>query len=108
MGAVFLGMKPDECIDHINGDPTDNRLENLRIATHRQNLRNQNSTRGASKFKGVSRNRNSRKKPWRSYIVIDGKQKFLGTFLTQKQAARAYDAAAKKFFGEFARLNFLE
>ena len=91
-------------VDHINGDPLDNRRCNLRIATPQQNQCNSRKhKRGTSTFKGVSRNRDSGR--WRAYIVKDRKQINLGSFATELEAADAYDKAALAIFGEFACLN---
>lgn len=92
--------------DHINGDGLDNRRANLRMATQAENLRNRglpaNNTSG---FKGVSFRR-QRGRGWKSTIGLNGKRIHLGLFSTPEAAARAYDAAARELFGEFAWLNF--
>jgi HNH endonuclease/AP2 domain len=94
-----------EQVDHINGNGLDNRRSNLRLATKRQNQQNrQRRINGSSIYKGVSLFK--RDGTWKSQINIDGLQKHIGYFKTQEAAARAYDAAALKHFGEFARINF--
>lgn len=91
--------------DHINHHTGDNRRCNLRICTCSQNHMNQKRQQNtSSKFKGVYWNKISRK--WQAYINIDKKPRYLGSFLREEDAARAYDEAAKKHFGEFAYLNF--
>ena len=89
-------------VDHINGNVLDNRLSNLRICTPSQNQANsklpKNNTSG---YKGVSKNGDG----WKAKIRVDYAYYYLGTFLTKEEAARAYNAAAIKYFGEFARLN---
>lgn len=96
-------------VDHINGDPLDNRRSNLRIANQSQNLANRScQVNNTSGFKGVFKNRASRIKPWRAKIEVRGRTIFAGYFQTPEEAARAYDAAAIKHFGPFARLNFPE
>jgi hypothetical protein len=92
-------------IDHINRNGLDNRRENLRTATHQQNSRNMSPRKdGLSPYKGVSfHSLNGR---WRARIKVDGKYVSLGVYATQEEAARAYDAAARELFGEFACPNF--
>ena len=92
--------------DHINRNTLDNRRENLRFATQSQNNMNSLKHRDAltSRFKGVSWQKAREK--WMAVIGIDGKYIFLGRFNSEEQAARAYDRAALKHFGEFARVNF--
>jgi len=92
-----------EC-DHINQDGLDNRRANLRLCTDAQNSHNQRSRCGSSKFKGVTF-RKDRKK-WTAQITLNGKQRHLGYFLNEEDAARRYDKAACELFGDFARPNF--
>lgn len=92
-------------VDHINRNGLDNRRSNLRAATKAQNAINAEKPSGVntSRFKGVSL---VIPRPWRAALVVDQKQIDLGLHATEEQAARAYDAAAKTHFGEFAFLNF--
>lgn len=82
-------------------------LRNLRVRTNAGNQRNppkpKTTAKVASRFKGVSWDKCNEK--WRAKILFDGKQRHLGTFEDEAAAARAYDAAAVKRFGEFARVN---
>jgi len=91
-------------VDHIDGNGLNNRRTNLRISTHQQNCRNGAPHRdGSSRFKGVAWYK--RDACWRAYIVVDGRQLHLGYFDCETDAAVAYNAAATRLFGEFARLN---
>jgi len=95
--------------DHINGDGLDNRRDNLRICKPKHNSRNQKRHRDAvhSKYKGVTYNgQSNRRRPWVSRIIVDYKQIYLGYYETELEAAKAYDVGAKRYFGEYARLNF--
>ncbi len=105
--ASFLLPCPfNHFIDHINGDPLDNRMCNLRIATYAENARNtQLAKNNSSGFKGVW------KLPSGNYsakICIDYRQINIGTYKTKEEAARAYDRMALKHHGRFAKLNFEE
>lgn len=104
---MIMEVKDDEVIDHINGDPSDCRKENLRIATQHQNSMNhslnRNSTTG---FKGVCLDKRYNK--YMAHIHPDRKMIFLGYFDTPVEAALAYDKAASFYFGEYANLNFKE
>ena len=103
-------LKPPDhlCVDHINHNGIDNRRANLRLATHRQNSYNRiHFTKNpSSKYKGVSFRKRTKK--WDAKIRYDGKNKHIGSFKDEIEAAKAYDEAAKKYQGEFAALNFKE
>lgn len=89
-------------VDHINGDKLDNRRCNLRLVTKSQNMMNVgNRANTKSGFKGVS----LFQKGWKAYINKDRKQIHLGCFNTPEKAAQAYNDAALKYHGEYARLN---
>ena len=92
-------------VDHINGDGLDNRKANLRICTNAQNAWNARKTRNnaVSQFKGVALNRKTGK--WVASIGLHWQRICLGTYLYEKDAAVAYNEAAKRYFGEFAKLN---
>ena len=89
-------------VDHINRDKLDNRRENLRPATNSQNQVNMPPKRGKS-FKGTELVPSGR---FRARGCLNYKQVYIGTFDTEAEAARAYDAWATIAHGEFAWLNF--
>ena len=103
MHRLITGAGPRQKVDHENGNGLDNRRKNLRVCTNAENMRNMRRGRGASKFKGVARFKRDGR--WRAYIVVDYRQIQLGYFDSEIDAANAYDAAAAKHFGEFAKLN---
>lgn len=91
-------------IDHANGDGLDNRRANLRYATRAENSRNlQRPARRLSSFKGVHPSKSGK---WFARVNFEHQVIHLGSFVLEEDAARAYDAAALRYFGEFARLNF--
>lgn len=95
------GEWPDFEIDHINGDAHDNRICNLRRATHQQNMANSKvRAHNASGLKGVQRHTLSRK--WRARIQVSGRTIHIGLFDTKEEAHEAYMRAARFHFGEFA------
>ena len=97
-------------VDHEDGDGLNNQRSNLRPATNLQNHANERKTRTnrgrptSSRFKGVYWSKLERK--WKAQIQTTGYKQGLGTFTDEAEAARAYDAAAREAFGEFARVNF--
>ena len=95
-------------VDHINGDPLDNRRENLRLATASQNQANRRKREAATSiYKGVSWHKKAGK--WRATIGIgNGKQEHLGFYDDPKIAATAYDVRALQLWGAYASLNLPE
>lgn len=90
--------------DHKDGNGLNNQKSNIRPCDFYQNNKNQKPRKGTSKYKGVSW-RKSRNK-WVIHITINGKQKHVGSFSNEIEAAKAYDEMAKLHYGEFAYLNF--
>jgi hypothetical protein len=106
MHRMIVNATTGKEVDHINGNRLDNRKINLRECTKSQNHMNnflqKNNTTG---YKGVSLFKRVNK--YRAYIKKDNKEIHLGYFNNPKDAAVAYNEAAKEYFGEFARLNII-
>ena len=99
--AYYFIDNPDdkEMVDHIDGDPLNNRISNLRWASRSENNHNQHSA------KGYTWNKRSRK--WQAKMQIDGKVRGLGYFDTEEEARAAYEAASKKHYpGIKAELDY--
>jgi hypothetical protein len=101
---IFLwhhGYFPGE-VDHIDGNPRNNRIENLRAATSQGNKANRGRNKNnSSGYKGVTWDK--RREKWVAQIMVNRKHIHLGQFDSAESAHRAYVAAAEKYFGEFAR-----
>lgn len=112
MSRFLMNCPPNMCVDHINGNKLDNRRFNLRICTKRQNSinkkRSSRNNGGTSKYRGVYRNKNKHKNMWSVNIVVNKAVAYRDFFNNEKEAAFAYDKAAKRIHGKYAYLNFPE
>jgi len=96
------GKDPKEFIDHIDGNKTNNNIENLREATNQQNGFNKGPQKNNKLgIKGVRKDRNK----YRATIIINGKEKHLGMFFTIEEARLVREEAEKKLFKEFSVFN---
>lgn len=99
--AMKTGAWPGELIDHVNGDRSDNRWENLRAATQNENNRNQRTPRtNTSGVKGVSWHK--RDKRWIATIREGGSNRQVGSFTSLSDAADAIRAERSRRHGAFA------
>ena len=103
MHRIIMNTPKGMDTDHINGNGLDNRKCNLRVCSRSQHHYNRTPKKG--KYKGV--NMGGRGRKWQARITVEGKRISLGYYKRQEDAARAYDIVARKYFGEFARTNFL-
>lgn len=104
MHRQIMNIENNFQIDHINNDGLDNRRENLRVCTLKENQHNQRiSSRNTTGYKGVHKCRNKGlvSDKWTASI----KSKYIGMFDSPIKAALAYDNMAIKLFGEFAKTN---
>lgn len=92
-------------VDHADNYGLNNQRNNLRITNHSGNNANR-ANYGSLKYKGVAKAGRNKSKPYSAQIVSNKKNIYLGIFATQEDAAKAYDEAAIKYHGEFAKLNF--
>lgn len=98
----YYGVWPTEDIDHKDGDPSNNRIRNLREATDSQNLANMKKpVTNTSGKKGVSWHEGAQK--WQAHIRVRGQNNYLGLFNSVDDAHDAYVAAAHQYHGEFGR-----
>lgn len=106
MHRSIMGLKNNDklIVDHINHNSLDNRKINLRVCKQSDNCKNKTSHKNSSsKYLGVYFNKNSNK--WQSQICTNKKIIYLGIYLIEEDAAKAYNEAALKYHGEFANLN---
>jgi len=102
--SKYCTLDKRKMIDHIDSNGLNNRKLNLRMCTSSQNQMNRNGIKNSSsKYKGVGWH--SKVNSWAARIKHKGKMYNLGHFKNENEAAETYNKAAKKYFGEFARLN---
>jgi hypothetical protein len=103
MHRIIMNAEPHQQVDHINGIPWDNRKSNLRLVTNAQNSANKDRySTNKSGYKGVAVYNKGR---WTAQITVNYRKIHLGCFDDPKEAALAYNEAAVKYFGEYAKLN---
>jgi hypothetical protein len=101
----LLEAQPGQIVDHIDGNKLNNRRSNLRLVTRSQNQANRRHNRNSrSRYKGVTWHK--RRGMWMARIQVRGRRITIGYFVDPLQAAYEYDAFARTFFGEYARVNF--
>jgi len=103
---MSLDFGDKRCIDHINSNGLDNRRVNLRICTHQMNCCSQKISKHSSKYKGVYWYKFTKK--WKAQICINYRKKHLGYFNSEIEAGRKYNEVAKKYFGDYAKLNEID
>jgi len=104
MHRLLMGNPEGALVDHRDRNTLNNTRENLRVTDKSGNAANsKNRKRMYSQFRGVTFSK--RDKKWIAMVTIDNKLRSLGSYRTEEEAARAYNAAALEAFGEFATLN---
>lgn len=100
MHRLIMNASSGTDVDHINHNALDNRKINLRAVSRRQNSQNRKDkfSKLSSHYPGVSWDRSREK--WRAVISLNGKQKHLGRFLDEREAAKAYETACRELVGE--------
>lgn len=103
---LIAGAGRGQNVDHANSDGLDNRRSNLRLCSHAENMQNRRPPTGPknSRFKGVMLT-DRLAKPYYAEIEAFGTRVYLGAFVKEEQAAKAYDRAARIFHGKFAKTN---
>ena len=102
--AFLENIDNKKVIDHIDNNPANNNVKNIRWATSKDNCYNQDKRiTNTSGFKGVTFNKPSNK--YQANIRINGKKKHLGLFKSAEEASKAYEAKAKEIHGEFFYKN---
>ncbi|AYV81670.1 MAG: HNH endonuclease [Harvfovirus sp.] len=100
MHRLLKSAGEGEVVDHINRDKLDNRLENLRVCTYKEN--SYNTSRRNNKFKGVKKVGDQ----YSATISKDGERHTINNIASEQEAAKIYDMMAEQLFGEFAGKNY--
>jgi len=106
MPRQIMCPPPGVVVIHVDGDYLNNRRSNLRLCTYSEIRQRASSELHSSRYKGVSRHKGSR--AWQAAIMKERKCYHLGYFDDERQAAEAYNAAARDLYGEFAYQNVLD
>ena len=104
MHVVILASPLGFEVDHKDGNGLNNTKENLRSVKHSDNCKNRKKRKDSTQtFKGIRKRKNG---TWRARIYSNGNKIIIGSFQNEFDAASAYDRAAIKYHGEFAKTNF--
>ena len=99
---LIANARPDQVVDHIDGNPLNNMVANLRVCTHAENMRNRKAhANNKLGIKGVYRDKNR----WRAQIRANGQKHEPGSFKSPEEAHAAYKSAAVLLHGDFSRFN---
>jgi hypothetical protein len=104
MHRLLMNPPPGMIVDHIDGNSLNNRVANLRLCTPAQNRHNTRPLGQSSPYVGVRRHGDK----WRARITVQGKSLFLGDYDDIIAAAKARDAAARRYHGPYAWINLPE
>lgn len=106
MHRLIMDAPKNKDVDHWDRNGLNNQKHNLRVCTRQQNAMNRREIASSSKYKGVTFRESEYN--WHAHITVNGRRRHLGNFHSEIDAAKAYNEAAIKDFGEFAYLNKIE